>query len=110
MDSVGASGAASRPDRGLQDAPGGDAESAGGRQVADQLDLAHRAAEELRAAAALMTEAQRVANFGSWEGRTAEDTVTWSEQIYRIFGLDPAAFEATFDAYLDRMQARARGD
>ena len=88
--------------------PGGDAQSAGGRQVADELDLAHRAAEELRAAAALMTEAQRVANFGSWEWRTKEDTVTWSEQLYRIFGLDPATFEATFDAYLDRIHPEDR--
>jgi diguanylate cyclase (GGDEF)-like protein/PAS domain S-box-containing protein len=103
MDSVGGSGAASRPGRALHEVPGGDAGRADGRQAADQIDLAQRAAEELRAAAALMTEAQRVANFGSWEWRVDDDTVTWSEQLYRILGLDPTTFQATFDAYLDRI-------
>jgi PAS domain S-box-containing protein len=100
---VGGSGAASRPGRALHEVPGGDAGRADGRQAADQIDLAQRAAEELRAAAALMTEAQRVANFGSWEWRVDDDTVTWSEQLYRILGLDPTTFQATFDAYLDRI-------
>ena len=66
----------------------------------DSIQLAHRATEELRAAAALMTDAQRVANFGSWEWRVREDDVSWSEQLYRIFGLDPASFAATFEGYL----------
>ena len=74
----------------------------------DGISLAHRATEELRAAAALMTEAQRVANFGSWEWRIPDDDVSWSEQLYRIFGVDPATFAATFDAYLAHVHPRDR--
>lgn len=70
--------------------------------------LAHRATEELRAAATLMSDTQRVANFGSWEWRVAEDSVSWSEQLYRIFGLDPESFEATFEAYLQHVHADDR--
>ncbi len=79
----------------------------------DGIEIAHRATEELRAAADLMMEAQRVANFGSWEWRVAEDDVSWSDQLYRIFGLDPETFEATLEGYLehvhedDREHARA---
>jgi PAS domain S-box-containing protein len=35
----------------------------------------------------LMREAQKLARFGSWEGDLITDDVTWSEEMYRIFGL-----------------------
>ena len=73
----------------------------------DGIDLARRASEELRAAADLMADAQRVANFGSWEWRLAEDDVFWSDQLYRIFGIekrdDPHPFRTTFATYLERV-------
>lgn len=65
--------------------------------------MAQRAAEELRAAAALMADAQRVANFGSWEWQLPEDRVTWSEQLFHILGHDPSTFVASFDAYVERI-------
>ena len=73
----------------------------------DGTDLAHRASEELRAAADLMQDAQRVANFGSWEWRLADDEVFWSDQLYRIFGIEPGRtrtpFRETFATYLERV-------
>ena len=71
------------------------------------MDIAQRATEELRAAADLMMDAQRVANFGSWEWRLADNEVYWSEQLYRIFGIEPGqdsrAFRTTFSQYLERV-------
>lgn len=76
------------------------------------MDLAHRATEELRAAAELMHDAQRVANFGSWEWRLDDDSVSWSDQLYRIFGFDPArasqSFAVTLSTYLDRIHREDR--
>jgi diguanylate cyclase (GGDEF)-like protein/PAS domain S-box-containing protein len=73
----------------------------------DGMDIAHRASEELRAAADLMSDAQRVANFGSWEWRLAGNEVFWSDQLYRIFGVekkdDPHSFRTTFANYLERV-------
>jgi diguanylate cyclase (GGDEF)-like protein/PAS domain S-box-containing protein len=73
----------------------------------DGIDLAHRATEEMRAASDLMADAQQVANFGSWEWRLAEDEVVWSDQLYRIFGIerekDLHSFRTTFAAYLERV-------
>ena len=73
----------------------------------DGADLAETAAEELRAAAELMNDVQRVANFGSWEWRVADDYVIWSDQLYLIFGLEPPSgptpFQVTFDTYLERV-------
>lgn len=59
--------------------------------------------EELRRAAELMAEAQEIACFGNWQWILASDEMTWSDQLYRIFGLRPGEFDATFAAYLDRV-------
>lgn len=77
------------------------------RPVRDAVDIAHRANADLHAATELMKEAQRVANFGSWEWRLEDDQVAWSEQLYRIFGLDPvrdaSSFQLSVATYLDRV-------
>jgi PAS domain S-box-containing protein len=38
-----------------------------------------------------LKEAQRLAHVGNWEFDTTTGTVTWSEELFRIFGLEPAA-------------------
>ncbi len=43
----------------------------------------------LRQSEAELMEAQRLANVGSWRWDPRTDTVTWSEELYRIVGLDP---------------------
>jgi formate hydrogenlyase transcriptional activator len=60
------------------------------------LTLVRDITERVRAEAALrerkeeLSEAQRVAKVGSWEWDPATDTVTWSEELYRITGRDPS--------------------
>lgn len=44
----------------------------------------------LRANQAALKEAQRLAAVGSWEWDVPTDTHVWSEQIYQIYGRDPA--------------------
>jgi PAS domain S-box-containing protein len=38
---------------------------------------------------AALEETQRLANVGSWQWDPATDRVTWSEELYRIAGMDP---------------------
>jgi len=60
----------------------------------------------------LLCEVERLAVLGSWEWEVASDQVTWSEELYRIYHLDPATFPATFAGYLaqvhpdDRMRTQ----
>jgi PAS domain S-box-containing protein len=60
------------------------------------LGMAHDVTERkqveqaLRESEADLTEAQRLANVGSWQWDVQTDTVTWSEQLYRIAGMDPS--------------------
>ncbi|MEG4489511.1 PAS domain S-box protein [Microcoleus sp. D2_18a_B4] len=47
------------------------------------------AEEKLRAIAASLAAAQRIASVGNWECDLSANTTTWSEELSRIFGFDP---------------------
>jgi len=51
----------------------------------------------------ILTEAQRIARIGIWNLDIADNRLTWSDEIYRIFGLQPGQFEATYEAFLKRV-------
>src|SRR5581483_6526002 len=48
-----------------------------------------------------LAEAQRIAHIGSWEWDVGPDVLSWSEELHRIFDVDPATFRPTYAAYLD---------
>ena len=48
-----------------------------------------QAQDALAAGEAKLAEAQQVARLGSWEWVIAEDRVSWSDELYRIYGLRP---------------------
>jgi len=52
--------------------------------------------EVLRLRETELTEAQRLAQVGSWHWDPATDTVTWSEELYRIAGRDSALPAVSF--------------
>jgi PAS domain S-box-containing protein len=63
-----------------------------------------KAAEErLRRSESLLSEAQRIAQIGSWEWDVRTDSVTWSDELYRIYGLIPAEYVPSYQGYLDRI-------
>jgi PAS domain S-box-containing protein len=43
-----------------------------------------------------LNEAQHIANIGSWEWDMTTDTVWWSEETYRIFGVNPDEYIPSF--------------
>jgi PAS domain S-box-containing protein len=57
--------------------------------------------EALKASEASLYEAQRVAHLGNWDWNIQTNQLYWSDEIYRIFGLSPQEFGATYDAFLD---------
>jgi PAS domain S-box-containing protein len=48
-----------------------------------------RAEETLREKSEELMEAQRLARLGSWRWDARTDTMTWSEALYRVYGIDP---------------------
>jgi PAS domain S-box-containing protein len=56
-----------------------------------------------------LIEAQRIAHVGSWELDFATDRVSWSDEGWRIFGLDPTARRGwTHDENLERIHPEDR--
>jgi PAS domain S-box-containing protein len=56
----------------------------------------------------LLAETQRLARLGSWEWDLGSDQITWSDEVYRIFGIDPEGFVPTYDAYLAQLDPEDR--
>ncbi len=48
-----------------------------------------------------LAEAQRIAHLGNWDWNIVTNELYWSDEIYRIFGLTPQEFGATYEAFLN---------
>jgi diguanylate cyclase (GGDEF)-like protein/PAS domain S-box-containing protein len=65
-------------------------------------EAARRAAEAaLQAIAERLNEAQRIAQIGSWTLDLLSGELFWSDEIFRLFEIDPAQFCATYEAFLN---------
>jgi PAS domain S-box-containing protein len=68
-----------------------------------------RAAEQaLREQRTLLAEAQKLAGLGSWEWDPASGRVTWSDEMYAIYGVEPERFRPSFEGYLERIHPEDR--
>lgn len=75
--------------------------------TASKADLEKEIVERQRAEAALresqqrMSRAEEIAGLGSWELDLVNNRLSWSDEVYRIFGLHPQEFAATYEAFLE---------
>jgi PAS domain S-box-containing protein len=56
---------------------------------------------ELRESGQRLKRAQEIAHLGSWDLDLINDRLSWSDEVYRIFGLDPKEFGRTFEAFIE---------
>ncbi|MBI2077742.1 MAG: MASE1 domain-containing protein [Euryarchaeota archaeon] len=63
---------------------------------------------QLQASEARLKEAQALSRVGSFDWDTASNRVTWSDELYRIYGLHPQGFAATFEAYIAHVHPEHR--
>lgn len=95
-------------------AGGGDARaSATGNDEMTELSKAFNGLADQRQAAVadlehnrrMLAESQRIAGIGSWQLRLNDMALSWSQETYRLIGVDPAAFEPTPEAFLAHVHA-----
>jgi PAS domain S-box-containing protein len=48
-----------------------------------------------------LAEAQLLARIGSWQWDIVENRVSWSDELYRIHGLEPDQFAASFEGFIE---------
>ncbi len=70
--------------------------------VSTMIDITQRkkAEEALTDSEERLKRSQEIAHLGSWELDLENDKLTWSDEVYRIFGLRPQEFDATYEAFL----------
>ena len=59
--------------------------------------------ETLRKSEAQLAEAQQLAQLGSWSRELATNVITWSDEIFRIFGMEPQKVGTTYQAFLEQV-------
>ena len=70
----------------------------------DQTRLEQRVEErtkELHDSEARLKRTQEIANLGSWEFDVVNNILIWSDEAFRVFGLQPQEFGATYEAFLE---------
>ncbi|MGH9746935.1 MAG: PAS domain-containing protein [Candidatus Acidiferrales bacterium] len=55
------------------------------------------AGEELRKRQTMLSQAEILANMGSWEIDAIENSATWSDHLFRMLGIDPPASPASLE-------------
>ena len=73
-------------------------------QQTEEAQVLNEELEELNqaleaSAAAQLAEAQSLAKLGSWEWDIPTNSIVWSDEMYRLYGIDPAAGPIDYETY-----------
>ena len=67
------------------------------QELSEELESAHQTLK--KSTSAQLAEAQALARLGSWEWNITDNTLEWSDEMYRLYGLVPGEEQITFDRY-----------
>jgi PAS domain S-box-containing protein len=65
-------------------------------------------AERLARAERQLADAQLLARVGSWEWDIPANAVWWSDELYRIYGLEPQSMAPSYEDFLERVHPADR--
>ena len=69
-------------------------------RLATEIADCRQAEDALRQGEQRLNRAQEISHLGSWELDFVLNRLSWSDEVYRIFGLQPREFGATYEAFL----------
>jgi len=71
------------------------------QDISTEIAERKRVEQTLRERQASLAEAQHIAHLGNWDWNIETNELRWSDEIYRIFGLTPQEFGATYESFLN---------
>jgi PAS domain S-box-containing protein len=66
--------------------------------IAQDITERNRAEEKLKQSEGQLAEAQQIARVGSWNWDLQSNALNWSDELYRVFGVDPQTFNPAYEA------------
>ena len=73
-----------------------------------QKDKRQHLLEQLQESDILFKQAQASTHIGNWTWDIPANKVTWSDEMYRIYGLEPQSVEVSYETYLSRIHPEDR--
>ncbi|HEY9596476.1 MAG TPA: PAS domain S-box protein [Cyanophyceae cyanobacterium] len=70
--------------------------------IADDITERKQAEDALRKSEQALAEAQRIAHLGNWSFDILTQEISWSDEAFRIYGLDPSQPEPTYEQLLQQ--------
>lgn len=92
----------------VQPVPGPDGAPAAAVMSLSDITEQLAAEQELRESESQLKLAQQIAHLGGWYWDTAVDEIRWSDELYRIHGVDPGHFTPTLAALLEQVHPEDR--
>jgi PAS domain S-box-containing protein len=74
-----------------------------GLKLVEDVTLRKLAEERLRRSEAQLAEAQRLAHMGSWHWDVTTNAITWSDEQYRIYGMNPGEISPNLQQFLEHV-------
>lgn len=73
--------------------------------LANCLDITARKKEEeqFKRSNDLLIDAQGIAHLGTWEWDLSQSIITWSSELFRIYGVRPEEYSPSFEGYLEKV-------
>ncbi|TMB62051.1 MAG: PAS domain-containing protein, partial [Deltaproteobacteria bacterium] len=71
--------------------------------LVDDISQRKRAEAELRRSEMYLAEGQRLSHTGSWARNVSSEEVFWSQETFRIFGLDSEKAKPSYRTFLERI-------
>jgi PAS domain S-box-containing protein len=69
-----------------------------------------RKEQKLRENEARLNQAQHTAHVGNWDLDLLGNKLSWSDEVFRIFEIDPAAFAPSYEAFLNAIHPEDRDE
>ncbi len=77
-------------------------------ELQEERDKLEKTQADLLKSESSLSRGQEIAHLGSWDWNIVNNTLRWSDEIYRIFGLKPQEFGAEYAAFMERLHPEDR--